>query len=100
MVPSPYFRLLCQTAAGKLFQHPIEAAQMFVSVALALCQVQSRVRPRVADPPPHNAGKLDAIHVGGDNGNAPCGAASADGTAPNKRPISHSRTKSGRRAQI
>ena len=62
--------LLLQTAASIQFQHPVEAAQMFVAVALTLCQVQSRECPRVGYAPVNHPGKLDAVHVGGHDGDA------------------------------
>src|SRR5882757_1202457 len=92
--------LLRQTAPSVLFQHPVEAAQMFVLVALALCQVQGRVRARVDYAPVHHPGELDAVHVGGDDGDAdPRGDQTDDGRGF-EHLSDYSRTKSGRRAQI
>src|SRR3982074_1784350 len=92
--------LVRQTAPGILLQHPIQAAQMFVAVALALCQVQSRVRPRVDYAPVYDSGKLDAVHVGGDNGNADAGSDQNEDRRGFEHLAHHSRTKSGRCAQI
>src|SRR5216683_3212503 len=92
--------LLRQTTASKLFQHPVEAAQMFVSVALALCQVQSRVRTRVDDAPVNDPGKLDAVHIGGHDGDADPRGDQADDGRGFEHLSDYSRTKSGRRAQI
>src|SRR5580704_14364176 len=69
---------LLQTAASIQFQHPVEAAQMFVAVALTLCQVQSRVCPCVGYASVNDPGKLDAVHVGGHDGDADAGGDQAD----------------------
>src|SRR5258706_2068312 len=92
--------LLLQTAPSIQFQNLVEAVQMFVAVALALRQVQSRVRPGVGDAPVSHPGKLDAVHVGGHDGDADSRGDQADDGRGFQHFSYYPRAKSGLRGQV